>query len=521
MSAEDGILEYGDLKKMAHTAWAMFPLLMQKSMSLLHAHQGAMKSMIAMFFGHTMAYGLPFGDGPPAPRGLVLYLAYEGFRGLPQRRRAAMKHMKLRDTDMDALKLLNPLPYAVDGVKGLDIDLLNTDATLRFIMLAIKMSNDQKLPIACVIVDVLQVAVKYQENTKTFGLYLENVRRIIEALDCHVMTLHHNKSESKNARGPVMLSGACETVLHQELDGMDISITSTKQREGDSKIVHMFRAHKTTLGFDEDEIPISSIGITYMGVAMANEVRRADVSSYLYQIAASMVPGSRLSVTALVKLMGWSADGKGGRQHEQVLTAVPEIPLSVHIEGDDYRLVWREREGSGWTIHCATDTREAEKRDEPLAAASVPTTPYKPPPRAKSALETLREAITPDLFDVQTVVPQPAKALPQTSEPIPPPPPPLSDEERAKTDDVWKSVLPQFGPPPPPPPAQEQEQEQPAKRGRGRPKGSQDSTPRKAKAKAAAAPAAEVDAEVNGATFPGEDVTPSEAPGEPPDPAGA
>jgi RecA-family ATPase len=155
-----GVLNLGDLKRLPDADWVIDDFPMRRSLSVLHGNPGVMKSFTALHIGHVIAYGLPWlPDSEPTERGLVLYLAFEGLRGFKNRRLAALRHRHLPDADFDALKVINPFKDQVDGIAGIDFDLLDAQSVMRFIMMALEIKRFENLPINLVVIDVLKEAI--------------------------------------------------------------------------------------------------------------------------------------------------------------------------------------------------------------------------------------------------------------------------------------------------------------------------------------------------------------------------
>jgi hypothetical protein len=344
----------GDLQRMPDIAWTLDGFLMDQSVSVLHGSQGAMKSFTALHIATVLAYGLPFlPDGPPVKRGIVLYVAFEGLRGFKARRLAAMRHRNLPDTDIDALKLINPSKETISGIEGIDFNILDAQSVMRFIMISQEIQKLENLSIRLVIVDVLAEALAGVESTKTFRVAAEHGRMIANLLSAHVMFLHHNKSDAERMRGPSNLRGHVEGIFSLTKSGSDLKLNITKQREGESGYALHFKVHRITIGVDADEKPIVSPALSLVGVT--EHVDDA-TDSRLVQILSAMEPGSDLTIPGVVKLLGWSRDGRGGVQRKMVIDAVPEEARNVHLGGNLYRTGWRDTVDGHDIIHCRSDS---------------------------------------------------------------------------------------------------------------------------------------------------------------------
>ena len=85
------------------------------------------------------------------------------------------------------------------------------------------------------------------------------MKRIQQALCCHIMVLHHpGKDETRGARGSSALHAASDTVLELKKNKGVVCVRAVKQRdmEGDKEL--NFKIEKVVIGVDEDGDEVSS-----------------------------------------------------------------------------------------------------------------------------------------------------------------------------------------------------------------------------------------------------------------------
>lgn len=376
-----GVLNMRDLAGLPDVAWLIDNLLMLTGVSVLHGQPGTLKSFVALHIAGCIAYGLPFlPGGEPCARGIVLYIAFEGITAFKSRRRAWLRYNKLQEPDLDALKLVNPRKERIENIEGIDFDLSDPAKIGKLIALAIEISKMENLPIRLIVIDVLKEALADGiESTKTFRLAGTYARQIANALSTQVLIVHHNRSNSEEMRGPGSLEGKIESKLSLKRDANRLALKVAKNREGDSGYSIAMRAHKMTLGATADDKPITSLAIEVLGIVEDAGVEEVSLAR-LMQIATAMTPGQPMQMAELLRLLGWSADGRGGKQREWVRKALDgattEKPIIVHLGGDEYRRLWIAMANKHETVFCeridpveAKEAAELRKAEAEVTAA--------------------------------------------------------------------------------------------------------------------------------------------------------
>ena len=171
-----------------------------------------------------------------------------------------------------------------------------------------------------------------------------------------------------------------ESKLSLKRDANRLALKVAKNREGDSGYSIAMRAHKMTLGATADDKPITTLcDQRILGIVEDAGVEEVSLAR-LMQIATAMTPGQPMQMAELLRLLGWSADGRGGKQREWVRKALDgattEKPIIVHLGGDEYRRLWIAMANKHETVFCeridpveAKEAAELRKAEAEVTAA--------------------------------------------------------------------------------------------------------------------------------------------------------
>ena len=119
-----------------------------------------------------------------------------------------------------------------------------------------------------IIIHTLAMAMSSGDENRTqdITVVVENMKRIQQALGCHITVLHHpGKDETRGARGSSALHAASDTVLELKKKKDVVCVRAVKQRdmEGDKEL--NFKIEKIVIGKDEDGDEVSSAIIQEAG----------------------------------------------------------------------------------------------------------------------------------------------------------------------------------------------------------------------------------------------------------------
>lgn len=161
---------------------------------------GSRKSFVALDFARCVATGTPW-QGHRVRQGRVVYIVAEGATGFSLRVRAALK---VHGAIGDQLLILPRPVQAKDPVAW-----------------EVLVAAVRKLQPAFIILDTqARVTVGLEENSATdMGVYVEAVRKLREATEACVLTVHHLGRNGTDARGSSAIDGAQGTELRVRVDG--------------------------------------------------------------------------------------------------------------------------------------------------------------------------------------------------------------------------------------------------------------------------------------------------------------
>jgi hypothetical protein len=214
------------------------------SLIQLFGEPGSMKSFLAIDMGLCVASGHNWHMSPIRKKGLVFYIAGEGFAGLSKR----LKAWSLAN-NID----LSAIPFFVSDRPAQILDPSNVKEVIEAIE---GLKNQHGLPVF-VIIDTLNRNFGPGDENKT-----EDMTKFVNCIDtairlkygCAVLIVHHSPlNDSKRARGNSSLRGALdwEYCLTKQGDNRKLSTTKVKDYEPPPNII--FKANPVLLDGWVDE----------------------------------------------------------------------------------------------------------------------------------------------------------------------------------------------------------------------------------------------------------------------------
>ena len=188
------------------------------AMSALVGASGAYKTGIAIDWAGHIATGVPW-RGHRVRKGVALYLAVEGGRGIAERFEAWRQHNGVNADDGDVYVIPEPIDLAHD----------KTDAKL----LLQRIASIGRIDF--VVADTLSRALAGgdENSSKDMGAFVRNCDLIRGETGAHICVLHHlGKDENRGARGHSLLKAALDTELMATKTGRVGALELTKQRDG-------------------------------------------------------------------------------------------------------------------------------------------------------------------------------------------------------------------------------------------------------------------------------------------------
>lgn len=205
------------LENQPDPVWLVDGLVPKSALTILYGKPGAYKSLLALDWSLCVASKARW-MGHAVKSGLVVYVAAEGIRGTPKRKRAWEEHR-----DIKVEYGIQWLPCAVN--------LLDTTSVRDFIDCMIRLE-----PTLIVIDTLARCLVGGDENSaRDMGLAVDACSRIIAAVEAAVVLIHHKGWNADHPRGSSALFGAADTVIEaaKESDGL-LKLTVTKQKDAES-----------------------------------------------------------------------------------------------------------------------------------------------------------------------------------------------------------------------------------------------------------------------------------------------
>lgn len=249
--------------------WLIKGILTRGERSLCAGPSMSGKSFAITDMSLAVARGVPF-LGRKVQRGLVVYQAGEGGRGLKKRLRAYRQHHEIaRDEDLPFVLLTSPVDlYANDA---------DTTALIKEIdAWAAVYKRSHNLDLELVVIDTLSAATPgANENaSEDMSKVLARCARIAAQLRCHVMLVHHLNAAGSKPRGHSSLFANIENAIEIiptdktvsggfRADGSEIrrkvrAARISKQKDAEADVSWEFVLKQVVIGKDIDGDPITS-----------------------------------------------------------------------------------------------------------------------------------------------------------------------------------------------------------------------------------------------------------------------
>lgn len=186
--------------------WVIKDVLERGSSTLLFGESGACKSLVALDWAFCIGNGINW-HGRITKKGLVIYIAGEGHRGLAMRMQA-LKQKYNRDPDN--------IYFSTKSV-----NIISTDAVQKIMQIVTDLTDQEPYAI---FIDTLHRNMHGDENSsEDMAMYLSNVEMLTKKYTSAIVTVHHSGHGDKSrARGSSAIKG-----------GMDAEFCMTKKSKGE------------------------------------------------------------------------------------------------------------------------------------------------------------------------------------------------------------------------------------------------------------------------------------------------
>jgi AAA domain len=188
------------------------------AMSALVGASGAYKTGVAIDWVGHIGTGMAW-RGHRVRKGVPVYIAVEGGRGIAERFEAWRKHHRVSAEDGEVYVIPEP------------IDLAHGEADTKLLLQRIAGIGR----VDFIVADTLSRALAGgdENSSKDMGAFVRNCDLIRSETNAHLCVLHHlGKDEARGARGHSLLKAALDTELTASKTGRIGTLELTKQRDG-------------------------------------------------------------------------------------------------------------------------------------------------------------------------------------------------------------------------------------------------------------------------------------------------
>ncbi|GAA3874447.1 hypothetical protein GCM10022404_25380 [Celeribacter arenosi] len=206
------------------------------------------KTALAVTLGAQVVQGLPVLD-MPTRKGVVVHICGEGGDAVKDRIHAALKGATDAEDYLvikDRFALGDPEQIAA-FIQGLRTHLGAAGG-----------------PVSLIIVDTLIHAIgdMNENSSNEMALVVSGAQEIAEALDAHVLLVHHTgREEDRGGRGSSAIRSNVDSEFSVRKDDetQEVILTTTKQRNMENGMRFSYRLKKVLLGFDDENYERSTV----------------------------------------------------------------------------------------------------------------------------------------------------------------------------------------------------------------------------------------------------------------------
>lgn len=195
------ILSRDQLDELEPPEWLVNGLVPKDSLSIIYGNPGQFKTFVVLDLCLSIATGKPFRVGPdeathPVQKGVVVYVAAEGARGIKTRVQAWEDEHGIRATDFYVIRKAVQLAQTTER-----------DALIEMLR------NLNDTPIMVVFDTLSRCMVGMDENSaQDVSLFIKAADTIKKELGCAVSIVHHSTKDGSSERGSSALRGAADAM---------------------------------------------------------------------------------------------------------------------------------------------------------------------------------------------------------------------------------------------------------------------------------------------------------------------
>jgi hypothetical protein len=194
--------------------WLVEDICQQDSQVMVYGASGDGKSFVALDLALSVAAGREW-HGHAVSKGLVVYIAAEGGRGIQRRIAAWQRH--------------HQCVVGSEAFFALDAPQLTDRQQLHGLISAIRQHG---IPVLIVLDTLARTFVGKEENSaKDAGEWIAAAARLQGEFNATVMTVHHTGKAKKTERGSGAFRGALDTAIVVKKSGNTITVSCDKQKD--------------------------------------------------------------------------------------------------------------------------------------------------------------------------------------------------------------------------------------------------------------------------------------------------
>jgi len=204
------------MTKMKPADWVIKDVLERGSSTLLFGESGSCKSLVALDWAFCIGNGITW-HGRMTKKGLVIYIAGEGHRGLAMRMQA-LKQKYSRDPDN--------IYFSTKSV-----NMLSADAVQQIIQIIAEITDQEPYAI---FIDTLHRNMHGDENSsEDMAMYLSNIEMLTKKYTSAIVTVHHSGHGDKGrARGSSAIKAGMDAEFCMtKKSKMEVTFSCTKSKD--------------------------------------------------------------------------------------------------------------------------------------------------------------------------------------------------------------------------------------------------------------------------------------------------
>lgn len=251
-----------ELKMMGPPEWLIPGIFPAEGTGVVWGDKSTLKTFLCLSVGAAVATGMDWHGNPVEKPGAVLYVATEGQRGMGPRIAAWEQEFGL---SLDGAPL-----YVISE----PVDLLK-EADEFAAMVRVRYPD-----VRYIIFDTLSKSTrsgKDEIDNKEMAKAAAGAETIARALHCFVLIVHHSTKAGNTSRGGSSLEDDVDTVfrLTRDRDTGTVTVTCTKQRDGEDNWSFTLRARKVDLGEQYPDGSLVLVGASEKSSTRAEQPRRS------------------------------------------------------------------------------------------------------------------------------------------------------------------------------------------------------------------------------------------------------